>query len=116
MSTRQDYKAEVAREHKSKIVRKYFSLYCWFWFHTEFWLAPLDRRPYTFIMRDWIYPHMKWFIVMEIIWNLGMGYITIALISSMSILWMLSGWLSAHLIWGSAYIPGEQENPQVEDI
>jgi len=37
--------------------------YEWFWFHTEFWLTPVNRRPYTFIMRDWIYTHTGVFVL-----------------------------------------------------
>jgi hypothetical protein len=110
------YKNKVAKDHKSKVVREYFSLYAWFWFHTQFWLAPLDRRPYTYIMRDWIYPHMKLFIVLSIIWLAGCLAWLYWQPYPAAIILMLSSLLWAHLVWGSEWIPGEQEDPQITDI
>ena len=46
--------------------------YEWVWFHTELWIASrVKRRPFTFIMRDWIYTHMKAFIAMTCGWYAG---------------------------------------------
>jgi hypothetical protein len=86
--------------------------YSWFWFHTEFWLTPVDRRPYTFIMRDWIYPHADCFAAMVLVWYLGMmllegfhPYIAGACL-------IVSSALIAHLVWGSKWIEGQQEFPE----
>ena len=113
----QNYKSKIRRDHKTRLVQTYFDLYAWFWFHTEFWIKnPLARRPYTFIMRDWVYPHMKWFLGILgawycglIVWDCLRQSVSVALATL--ILGTLSGWISAHLIWGSKWIPNEQEEP-----
>jgi hypothetical protein len=110
------YKAVLHHHHRNRAARAYFDLYAWFWFHTEVWLRPIDRRPYTYIMRDWIFPHKSWFYIIEAIFNAT----TLALIllidahvpqAFLSIFWVFSGWLSAHLIWGAKWISGQQEWP-----
>lgn len=105
------YFESVKRTHKTRLVREGFSLYAWLWFNTEFWLPPLDRRPYTFIMRDWIYPHIRLFLAMAIAWYSGIfvlagrhTYIALCLA-------ILSSLLAAHLVWGSVWKKGEQEWP-----
>jgi len=115
MDGRRQYKAKYRHDHKTAVVRKWFGLYAWFWYHTEFWLKSADRRPYTYIMRDWIYPHMRLFVTLLIVWYIYMGVIAathplIAVVCS-----TLSGWLAAHLIWGGKWICGEQEWPPVTD-
>ena len=113
----QNYKSKIRRDHKTRLVRTYFDLYAWFWFHTEFWIKnPLARRPYTFIMRDWVYPHMKWFLGILGAWYCGLiawdclrQSVSVALATL--VLGTLSGWISAHLIWGSKWTPSEQEEP-----
>ena len=85
--------------------------YLWLWFHTEFWLTRIDRRPYTFIMRDWMYKHgglTRTFIVLfyagSIIlsnWHGTASTITVA----------LGSFVLAHLVWGTVWIEGEQESP-----
>jgi hypothetical protein len=65
------YFRSIRRDHKTRLVRGGFSLYAWFWFNTQFWKAPLDRRPYTFIMRDWIYTHLRLFLVLVGAWYTG---------------------------------------------
>jgi hypothetical protein len=111
----QNYKSKIRSDHKSRAVRAYFDLYAWFWFHTEFWIKdPGERRPYTFIMRDWIYPHFKWFLMILALWYIGMicwAIFTQSLANELSclIISSLSGWIAAHLIWGSKWIPNEQE-------
>jgi hypothetical protein len=112
---RSDYKDKVKDDHSNVIVRRWFGLYAWFWFHTEIWLKPLDRRPYTFIMRDWIYPHLKWFIVILCLWYAAMFTLLAFHPVPASILLTLSSWLAAHLIWGSPWVPAQQEDPQIED-
>jgi len=107
------YRAKVRQQHSSYVVRKWFGLYAWFWFHTEFWLEPLERRPYTYIMQDWIYPHMNWFRGILVCFNALMGYLTFFIHPAVAIPWVLTSWLSAHLIWGGGWIPGQQEWPTV---
>jgi hypothetical protein len=105
------YLASIHRNHKTRLVRRGFSIYAWFWFHTEFWLTPLDRRPYTFIMRDWIYPHLGLFVIILAAWYSGLflliqpqPYLALAL-------GILSSLLVAHLVWGTGWKRGEQEWP-----
>lgn len=88
------------------------SFYLWFWFHTEFWLTPINRRPYTFIIRDWIYPHMALFLWLVL--AVFIGLINFAQTQPLTsiILSCLSSLLCAHLVWGSAWIEGEQETPE----
>jgi hypothetical protein len=114
---RESYKAHVAEDHKNRTVRAYFDLYAWFWFHTQFWIKdPEQRRPYTFIMRDWIYTHRVWYRVILITWYAGM----LALLNwhpyPAAMLLILSSWLAAHLTWGSKWIPGEQEYPPITEM
>lgn len=85
--------------------------YQWFWFHTEFWLTPVDRRPYTFIMRDWIYTHVGWFVLMLGIWFAAFFTWNLYHPVPASIIGSLSVFLLAHLVWGSKWIEGQQESP-----
>ena len=86
--------------------------YNWLWYHSEFWISKkINRRPYTFIMRDWIYPHRNEFAIIMVCWfaflfGLAFWHHIIALA-----LGIFTGALVAHLIWGSKWIPNEQENP-----
>lgn len=108
----EQYRQAVRRDHKSRVVRAGFDLYAWFWFNTEFWIKVLeDRRPYTFIMRDWIFPHMTAFKVILCVWYAGMllwlhwsPYPAAILIGG-------SSWVNAHLSWGGKWIEGQQEWP-----
>jgi hypothetical protein len=105
------YLKAVRRDHSTPLVRSGFSLYAWFWFHTEFWLPPLDRRPYTFIMRDWIYPHLPAFLTILAAWYAGLFLLVRRLPCLALVLGVLSSLLVAHLVWGSGWQKGEQEWP-----
>jgi hypothetical protein len=87
-------------------------LYQWFWFHTEFWLTPTNRRPYTFIMRDWIYTHANIAAAMMLAWFAGMIVLSVWHGTLATVLSILSGLITAHLVWGSAWIEGQQEVPE----
>lgn len=88
------------------------SLYSWLWYHSEFWIAnKFKRRPFTYIMRDWIYPHPGDFGIIVVAW-----YIIIICLAFFArypalILAILSSLLVAHLVWGSRWIKGQQEKP-----
>ena len=86
--------------------------YLWFWFHTEFWLTPVNRRPYTFIMRDWIYTHVNLFVTFVIIYYAGMITLSVWHGTASTITVSLGSFLLAHLIWGTKWIEGEQEVPE----
>ncbi len=105
------YLESVHRDHKTQLVRKSFSLYAWLWFHTEFWLEPMDRRPYTFIMRDWIYPHMAIFLIILAVWYTGLFFLIRWNPYVVLALGCLSSLLVAHLCWGTLWKKGEQEWP-----
>lgn len=86
--------------------------YQWFWFRTELWLTPKERRPYTFIFRDWCFSHT----IPTIILTLGVGIGTLVLAILISYWWLFlytfECALWAHLFWGSKYIEGQQEDPE----
>lgn len=116
------YQKRVAQTHKTRVVRQWFGLYAFFWFHTEFWIKDKEqRRPYTFIMRDWIFPHMKLFILILIAWYACViGWLCTAVLGGSLVSGIIallvstfSGWLSAHLVWGGKWIKGEQEWPPI---
>jgi hypothetical protein len=118
MDIRELYKKDVAKYHKSRVIRAYFDWYAYFWFHTEaLWIKdPLARRPYTYIFRDWIFPHMTIFKVILAVWYAGMLTWLHWCPYPAAILLGLSSWVAAHLVWGADWIPGQQEDPQIKDI
>lgn len=86
--------------------------YEWFWFHTEFWLTPVDRRPYTFIMRDWVYTNAGLAISLIITWYILVVALHFCHATTALILGIISAFILAHLVWGSKWIEGQQEFPQ----
>jgi hypothetical protein len=107
------YLSKVAKDHSTPLVRRTFSLYAWFWFHTEaLWIKdPEKRRPYTFMMRDWIYPHKPVFTAISLAWYAGLSILTHWMPYPALVLGCLSSLLLAHLVWGSPWQRGEQEWP-----
>ena len=85
--------------------------YQWFWFHTEFWLTPVNRRPYTFIMRDWIYAHGGYTVLMVVVWFIGVFMWNMNCPILASVVGFFTAFLLAHLVWGSTWIEGQQEYP-----
>jgi hypothetical protein len=84
--------------------------YSWFWLHTEFWIAnKFKRRPFTFILRDWIFPHLSAFTYICLVWFLGLY--SLAWFHGLLALTMgiISAALIAHLVWGSRWIKGERK-------
>lgn len=90
------------------------TLYERFWFRTQFWLKPIDRRPYTYLIRD-LY-HKSPLVVITLggvaIYLLGRytGQISILVVLSI-IVGVFAGMVLAHLFWGKKYIPNQQEYP-----
>jgi hypothetical protein len=82
------------------------------WYYTEFLVKDrMQRRPFTFILRDFQHhrPYIFWPIVAGFFfgfyamtsWNLQAGF-------------FVGGFgfmLLAHLDWGQAYVPHQQEQP-----
>jgi hypothetical protein len=90
------------------------NLYGWFWYHTEFWLSKPDRRPYTYIMRDFYHqwPLITLIAVSTIAYAAGRWWIPLTAGWFWVILLSLSvGILLGHLFWGGDYIEGQQEDP-----
>ena len=85
--------------------------YQWFWFHTEFWLTPVNRRPYTFIMRDWIFTHIGWFVLALVVWFGLLFFWNLYQPTPALIIGLLSSFLLAHLVWGTKWIEHQQELP-----
>jgi hypothetical protein len=87
-------------------------IYSWTWYHFEFWLDRYARRPFTYIFRDFLHKHViaGWIIRLALIagvlllcrWNWRLG----------GPVGILYGLILGHLDWGTAYKPGEQENPE----
>ena len=114
MDLRRLYKDRVRATHSTAVVRRWFGLYAWFWYHTEFWIKDKEaRRPYTYIMRDWIFPHKNYFWAISAVWFAGMIALSIWHGTTASILGIFTAMLWAHLIWGSKWTQGEQEWPTV---
>jgi hypothetical protein len=88
------------------------ALYQWFWFHTEFWVTKVDRRPYTFIWRDWIYCHAGCFALLVATFYIGMIVLSLWHGTVVTITSSLVSLVIAHLVWGSAWIEGQQEFPE----
>jgi len=85
--------------------------YQWLWFKTEFWLTPIDRRPYTFIWRDWIYTHIPCAVLLIILFYGGMITLSIWHGAASAIIVAIGSFLLAHLIFGTRWIEGQQELP-----
>lgn len=87
-------------------------IYQWLWFRVEFWLTPINRRPLTFIFRDWIFNHVGWFVFILFLWFGGVFAWNLYHPVPASIVGFLSAFLLAHLVWGTKYIEQQQEFPE----
>ena len=85
--------------------------YLWFWFYTEFWAMPIYRRPYTFIMRDWIYTHVTSTLALVALFYAGLVTLSCWHGTASTITIALGSFLLAHLVWGTKWIEGQQEYP-----
>ena len=81
------------------------------WFYTEFLVTPVNRRPFTFCMRDWIYTHTGLFAVLVMIFYAGVVILSIWHGTTSTIIASLVSFVLAHLVWGSKWIEKEQEFP-----
>ena len=86
------------------------SLYTLLWYHVEFWLPPKERRPFTFIIRDFYHDH-------PILWTFlccWLVYLFNHFIDTDLFSWLLVsiGILMGHLFWGRPWVVGEQEYPE----
>ncbi|MFA5401225.1 MAG: hypothetical protein WC359_12330 [Dehalococcoidia bacterium] len=102
--------------------------YYWFWFHIEaLWIHdPVNRRPFTYMMRDFAHYHPHWTgVICGTAAAIFLGAVMLADIFWCGIswwkhlvLWLISGALfvaagvlAGHVLWGKDWIPGEQEEP-----
>lgn len=87
------------------------NLYQRIWFATEFLVTPINRRPWTFCMRDFIFGHPWWAIPMIMAWYIGL--IALQFYCSWASLGLgtVSSFVLAHVVWGAAWISKQQENP-----
>jgi len=85
-------------------------LYEKFWYATQVWLKPSDRRPYTFIIRDIYHANpIAWTVLC-----LWVGY-TVNRFSSFTLRdWLIASLalLLGHLFWGTPWKEKEQEFPE----
>jgi len=81
------------------------------WYFTEFWLTPVNRRPYTFIWRDWIYTHAGQAVGLIVSFYAGMIILSLWHGTASTIIVAIGSFVLAHLIWGSKWIESEQEYP-----
>jgi len=88
------------------------NLYNKIWFYTEFWLTPVDRRPFTFCMRDFIFGHPAWAWPMIIAWYISMGFLVYYYVWAGWAITIASTAVLFHVIWGSKWIEGQQEFPE----
>jgi len=86
--------------------------YLWFWFHSEFWITPVDRRPYTFIFRDFIYTHVPLSVTLIILFYAGMIVLSIWHGTMSTIIVAVGSFILAHLVFGTKWIEGQQEFPE----
>jgi hypothetical protein len=87
--------------------------YWWLWYHVEIlWIKVKEqRRPFTFMMRDFLIQHKVWstFIILGQVGVLFWGNL-----AHPGALFFVSAFyfaLFAHLIWGSPIKENEQEDP-----
>jgi len=83
-------------------------MYKFIWYHTEFWLDPKDRRPYTYIIRDFYHKHpILWTSLVIILGFWLHSWLDMKVVSC-----ILTGILIGHLFWGTKYEEGQQEYPE----
>ena len=89
-------------------------LYERFWFATQAWLKPKDRRPYTYAFGDYYHSSPLPTIV-----GLAITFYMIGRYTTLASIWWLMGIVLAlvagiilgHLFWGKKYKPNQQESP-----
>ena len=62
-------------------------------------------------MRDWIYTHRQCFNCLLVLWYGGLFTLHFWHATMALLLGILSSLVLAHLVWGSKWLPGEQEWP-----
>jgi hypothetical protein len=89
---------------QGKVVQKTWDWYAWLWFHTEFWLEPDQRKPYTYLIREVYHgaPALTVLILGTISYCLGRWWLVLSprtfLIAFAAI---LAGIILGHLFWNN---------------
>ena len=84
-------------------------IYQFIWFYSEWLVTPVNRRPWTFCMRDWLYNNVPMFIAILIAYFGLLFWLVSSHPLLISILIFFSAGLLAHLVWGTKWIEGQQE-------
>ena len=92
---------------------KGLDLYRWFWYHTEFWIPKDERRPYTYLMRDFYHgsPLLTLLIFCTLSYCFGRWWVPLAIATLLKGLGLLlGGILLGHLFWGTPWKQGEKDD------
>lgn len=90
------------------------NLYAKFWFATQFWLNPYERRPFTYMFRDWYHTApLPTITGLAITFYMVGRYTTQIPISVLLgvVLALSVGIILGHIYWGRKHIPNQQEDP-----
>lgn len=90
-------------------------LYQIFWFYTQWYLPAKDRRPYTYMFRDWYHKApLPTIVGLAIVFYLFGRYTTQISLSMLLgiVLALFAGIILGHLFFGKRYISRQQEHPQ----
>ena len=88
-------------------------IYCEIWYHAEWFVKnKYVRRPFTYIMRDFVYARP--YFGVPIILGLIAGLVILCIYHPVpgALVSIFYGMLQGHLWWGTHYKPGEQEEPE----
>ncbi len=98
----------------NRVKRAAGGLYAWFWFHTEIWLSPEGRRPYTYIFRDLYHdnPLLVLLVAGGLFYCIGRWWVPVRVLTFViGFFGIMAGCLLGHLFWGGKWVPGQQEDP-----
>ena len=83
--------------------------YEYIWYHVLFFLPPEERRPFTFIMRDFYHksPFICIGVIVWILWAITLFH----QVTWQELVLVGVGVIVGHLFFGKDYVAGEQEYP-----
>ena len=85
-------------------------IYSWVWFHSEFLITPIDRRPWTFCLRDFLFSHPQWGGALIGLWFAGLVILSLSHGWIAVTLGVISAFVLGHVVWGEAWLFGQQED------
>lgn len=86
--------------------------YAWLWFRTEFWLTLEGRRPFTFIMRDFIFTNVVLSLILIVLFYAGMVILSFWYGTASTLIVGLGSFVLAHIVWGETWLFSQQEDPE----